>query len=61
MGSHFTAENEASVLIRSKKDVEIHDFIKMIVKKKLPLPIVEDPDYRQVFKHSFRYLRALIR
>ena len=61
MGSHFATENEANVLIPSQKDVEIYDFVKMIVKKNLPLSVVEDPDYRQVFKHTFKYSRALIR
>ena len=61
MGSHFTAKNKANVLIPIQKDVEIYDFVKMIVKKNLPLSVVEDPDYRQVFKHTFKYSRALIR
>ena len=61
MGLHFTAKNEANVLIPSKKDVGIYNFIKMIVKKNLPLSVVEDPNYTQVFKHSFKYSRALIR
>ena len=29
MGSHFTAENEENVLIPSKNEAEIHDFIKI--------------------------------
>ena len=33
----------------------------MIVKKNLPLSVVEDPDYRQVFKHTFKYSWELIR
>ena len=61
MGLHFTAKNEANILIPRLKDVGIHDFIKMVVKKNLLLYLVEDPDCRQVFKHSFKYSRALIR
>ena len=62
MGSHFNnAPDEGNVAIPSKKDGEVYDFIKLIVKKNLPLTICEDNDYRVTFKHSFKYSTQLIR
>ena len=36
------------VFVPSQKDVEVFELMSMIIRKNLPLAIVEDEDYRQV-------------
>ena len=41
MGTHVNVG-----LLPTQKDIELYEMIDMIVRKNLPLSIVEDPDYR---------------
>ena len=50
-----------SILIPSVKDSEIYDWIKMIIRKNLPVLVVEDDEYRIVFKHTHKYSKKLIK
>ena len=43
MGKHLAA---VPIFVPSKKDVEVFEIISMIIRKNLPLAIVEDDDYR---------------
>ena len=43
MGKHLEA---AQIFVPSKKDIEVFEIISMIIRKNLPLAIVEDDDYR---------------
>ena len=61
MASHLPPIAGASILIPTKKDSEVYDFIKMIVRKNLPLSVVDDNDYRVAFKHQHKFSSKLIR
>ena len=59
MTSH--AVSSPSILIPTIKDGEVYDWIKMIVRQNLPLSVVENDEYRIVFKHKKKYSRKLIK
>ena len=44
MSGHVNSEPH--VFVPSEKDVEVFEWISMIVRKNLPISIVEDEDYR---------------
>ena len=58
MTSNFSSP---SILIPTKKDNEVYDWLKMIIRKNLPVSVVEDDDYRIAFKHTKKYSRKVIR
>ena len=44
MSSHL--KTDVDIFVPTKKDVEIFEMISMIIRKNLPVSIVEDEDYR---------------
>ena len=46
MSSHL--KTDVDVFVPTQKDVEIFEMISMIIRKNLPVGIVEDEDYRLV-------------
>ena len=62
MGEHMSSPAvPETVMIPTKKDNELYDFVKLIVKKNLPLSSVEDADFRTSFKHKFKFSKKLVR
>ena len=57
MASHLPLP---SIVIPTQKDSEVYDYVKMIIRKSLPLSIVEDDDYRVAFKHTSKFSKKLI-
>ena len=47
MGGHVALD-----ILPSQKDVELYEIVDMIVRKNLPLGIIEDPDFRYVSRRS---------
>ena len=62
MGEHMSSPVASEqIMIPTKKDNELYDFIKLIVKKNLPLSSVEDNDFRTSFKHKSKFSKKLVR
>ena len=57
-GKEEDEDNTVQPLV--KKDIELKDWIDLIVKKNVPVSCVEDPFWREKLKHEYKFSRATV-